>query len=322
MVPERRPAGNTGVAYRSRRLSVRAEREPIARLRGMAVRSRATAIPASLYVVAGVASTQVGAAIAKTLFDQLGPTGTVFLRTLFAALVLALLWRPRLAGRSRREIALAFAFGVALAAMNLFFYEALARIPLGIAVTIEFVGPLAVAVGGSRRALDLVWVVLAATGILLLARGGGDANTAGVVFALLAGACWAAYILLSVRTGRVFPGGSGLALAMVFGSFLLLPAGVAGGGSSVLDPGLLATGAAVAMLSSAIPYSLELEALRRMPARVFGILLSLEPALAALAGFVILGEGLRVRDGIAIALVAAASAGASVSAQSPHAPEA
>jgi inner membrane transporter RhtA len=288
----------------------------------MAVRRRAAAIPAPLYVVAGVASTQVGGAIAKTLFGELGPTGTVFLRTLFAALALVLLWRPRIAGHSRRDIALAFAFGVALAAMNLFFYQALDRIPLGIAVTIEFVGPLAVAVGGSRRALDLLWVALAATGILLLARGGGDVNAEGVAFALLAGACWAAYILLSARTGRVFPGGTGLAVAMVFGSFLLLPAGVASAGSSLLDPGLLAAAAGVAMLSSAIPYSLELEALRRMPAQVFGILLSVEPAMAALAGFVILGEGLRVRDGIAIALVAAASAGASVSAQSPPAPEA
>jgi inner membrane transporter RhtA len=288
----------------------------------MAVRNRAAAIPAPLYVIAGVASTQVGGAIAKTLFGELGPTGTVFLRTVFAALALFLLWRPRIAGHTRRDIALALAFGLSLAAMNLFFYEALDRIPLGIAVTIEFVGPLAVAVGGSRRALDLVWVALAATGILLLARGGGDVNTEGVAFALLAGACWAAYILLSVRTGRAFPGGSGLALAMVFGSVLLLPAGVAGAGSSLLDPGLMAAAAGVAMLSSAIPYSLELEALRRMPARVFGILLSLEPALAALAGFVILGEGLRVRDGIAIALVAAASAGASVSAEAPHAPEA
>ncbi|MEA2427124.1 MAG: inner rane transporter RhtA [Thermoleophilaceae bacterium] len=288
----------------------------------MAVRSRAAAIPAPLYVIAGVASTQVGGAIAKTLFGELGPTGTVFLRTAFAALALFLLWRPRIAGHTRRDIALAFAFGLSLAAMNVFFYEALDRIPLGIAVTIEFVGPLAVAVGGSRRALDLLWVALAATGILLLARGGGDANAEGVVFALLAGAGWATYILLSVRTGRVFPGGSGLALAMVFGSVLLLPAGVAGAGSSLFDPGLLAAAAGVAMLSSAIPYSLELEALRRMPARVFGILLSLEPALAALAGFVILGEGLQLRDGVAIALVAAASAGASVSAESPHAPEA
>lgn len=279
-------------------------------------------VPAPLYVIAGVTSTQVGGAIAKTLFDDLGPTGTVLLRTVFAALVLTLLWRPRLAGRSRSDLALAAAFGLALAAMNLTFYEAIDRIPLGIAVTIEFVGPLAVAIGGSRRALDLLWVVLAAAGILLLARGGDSVNAAGVGFALLAGACWAAYILLSARVGRVFPGGSGLALAMALGSVVLLPVGIAGAGSALLQPGLLAAGAGVAMLSSAIPYSLELAALRRLPTHVFGILLSLEPAMAALAGFVILGEGLRARDAVAIALVAAASAGASVSGGGTPAPEA
>jgi inner membrane transporter RhtA len=217
---------------------------------------------------------------------------------------------------------LAAAFGLVLAAMNLSFYEALDRIPLGIAVTIEFVGPLAVAIGGSRRLLDLLWVTLAAGGILLLARGGGEVNAGGVAFALLAGVCWASYILLSARTGRVFPGGSGLALAMAIGSVVLLPVGIAGAGSSLLDPALLAAGAGVAMLASAIPYSLEIAALRRLPTAVFGILLSIEPAMAALAGFVILGEGLRPRDAVAIALVAAASAGASVSGETLSAPEA
>ena len=279
-------------------------------------------VPAPLYVIAGVASTQVGGAIAKTLFDDLGPTGTVVLRTLFAALALALLWRPRIAGHTRRDLVLAAAFGVVLAGMNLSFYEALDRIPLGIAVTIEFAGPLAVAVGGSRRALDLVWVVLAAAGILLLARGGGDVNAAGVAFALLAGVFWGAYILLSARVGRVFPGGSGLTLAMAIAALLLLPVGIPGGGSSLLDPGLLAAGAGVALLSSVVPYSLELAALRRLPTRVLGILLSVEPAMAALAGFVILGEGLRPRDAVAIALVATASAGASLTGEGVSAPEA
>jgi inner membrane transporter RhtA len=279
-------------------------------------------VPAPLYVIVGVTSTQIGGAIATKLFDDLGPAGTVLLRTAFAAIVLLLLWRPVVAGRSRRDLALAIAFGVALAAMNLSFYEAIDRIPLGIAVTIEFVGPLAVAIGGSRRALDLVWVVLAAAGILLLARSGGHVNSGGIAFALLAGVFWASYILLSARTGRVFPGGSGLSLAMAVGSVLLLPVGIAGGGSALLRPELLAAGAGVAMLSSAIPYSLELAALRRLPTRVFGILLSIEPAMAALAGFVILGQGLRARDGIAIALVAAASAGASVTGDAHPAPEA
>ena len=279
-------------------------------------------VPAPLYVIVGIASTQVGGAIAKTLFDDLGPGGTVFLRTVFAAIVLLLLWRPALAGHGRNDLALAVAFGVALAAMNLSFYEAIDRIPLGIAVTIEFVGPLAVAIGGSRRALDLLWAALAAAGIVLLARAGGHVNTSGIAFALLAGVFWAAYILLSARTGRVFPRGTGLSLAMAVGAVLLLPVGIAGGGSALLRPELLAAGAGVAMLSSAIPYSLELAALRRLPTQVFGILLSLEPAMAALAGFVILDQGLRPRDAIAIALVAMASAGASLTGEGRQAPEA
>ena len=279
-------------------------------------------MPAPALVVAGIASTQVGGAIAKTLFDELGPTGTVLLRTGFAALVLCLLVRPRLRGHSRGDLAVAFAFGLALAAMNLSFYAALDRIPLGIAVTIEFVGPLAVAIGGSRRALDGLWVVLAGGGILLLARGGGDIDPVGIWLALLAGLFWAAYILLSARTGRAFPSASGLAIAMAVGTVLLAPVGIAGGGAQLVEPDLLAIGFAVAMLSSAIPYTLELEALRRMPARVFGILLSLEPAMAALAGFVILGEGLRVQDAVAIVLVAAASAGASLTTGRAPVPEA
>src|SRR3954463_9164970 len=267
-----------------------------------------------------MASTQTGAAIAKTLFDQLGPAATAFLRVALAAVLLAVIWRPRIAGHPRRDLALAGAVGLALSAMNLTFYEAIARIPLGIAVTIEFAGPLAVAIALSRRRLDGLWVVLAAAGILLLARGGGDVDTTGILLALLAAVFWASYILLSARAGQAFPGGSGLALAMVVGGVVLLPVGVAGGGSALLDPGLLAAGAGVALLASAIPYSLELEALRRLPTQVFGILMSLEPAIAALTGFVILGEGLRGRDVIAILLVAAASAGASLSAPKPEQP--
>jgi inner membrane transporter RhtA len=264
-----------------------------------------------------MASTQTGAAIAKTLFDELGPAATAFLRVALAAVLLALIWRPRVAGHSRRDLGLAVAFGLVLSAMNLTFYEAIARIPLGIAVTIEFAGPLAVAIALSRRRLDALWVVLAATGILLLARGGGEGalDTTGVLLALLAAVFWASYILLSARAGQAFPGGSGLALAMLVGGAALVPIGVAGGGSELLDPRLLAAGAGVALLASAIPYSLELEALRRLPTQVFGILMSLEPAIAALVGFVILDEGLRTRDVAAILLVACASAGASFTAR-------
>jgi inner membrane transporter RhtA len=254
---------------------------------------------------------QVGAAFAKTLFDEIGAGGTVFVRVLFAAVVLMLVWRPRTSGRSRWDLLLAVVFGLTLAGMNLAFYSALDRIPLGIAVTLEFVGPLGVAVAGSRGPLDLLWVGLAAVGILLLSDfGSADLDGLGVALALLAGGLWAAYILLSARLGKVFPGGTGLALAMVVAAGVLLPVGVADAGADLLVPWILAAGAAVALLSSAIPYSLELEALRRMPARVFGVLMSLEPAVAALAGYVVLSEDLVARELVAILFVVAASAGA------------
>jgi inner membrane transporter RhtA len=272
-------------------------------------------------VIVGIASTQTGGAIAKTLFDELGPAATAFLRVALAAVLLAVLWRPTVRGHGRRDLALAAAFGLALCAMNLSFYEAIDRIPLGIAVTIEFAGPLGVAIALSRRAVDAVWVVLAAAGILLLARGGGHIDTGGVLLALLAGVFWAAYILLNAAAGRVFKGGSGLAIAMVVGGLALLPVGIASGGDRLLRPHLLAAGAGVAMLASAIPYSLELEALRRLPAQVFGILMSIEPAMAALAGFVILGEDLNGRDILGIVMVAAASVGSSLMAtEKPPAP--
>ena len=202
--------------------------------------------------------------------------------------------------------------------MNYAFYEALDRLPLGVAVTLEFVGPLGVAVSGSRRALDLLWVALAAAGILLLADGGGgDTDALGVVLALTAGAFWAAYILIAARVGQALPGGAGLTLAMVIASAMLIPVGVADAGGALFEPEVLAIGAGVAMLSSAIPYSLELEALRRLPAHVFGVLMSLEPAMAALAGLVVLGEVLGAREIVAIGLVVAASAGAARSAVTP-----
>jgi inner membrane transporter RhtA len=268
------------------------------------------------FVLGAISSVQVGAAIAKTLFDEIGASGTVFIRVLFAALALALIWRPGVAGHGRREILLAVLFGLTLAAMNLAFYSALDRIPLGITVTLEFVGPLGVAVAGSRSALDLLWVALAAGGILLLSDfGAADLDAVGVALALFAGCLWAAYILLSARVGRVFPGGSGLTLAMIVAAAALLPVGIADAGADLLVPWILAAGAAVAILSSAIPYSLELEALRRMPQHVFGVLMSLEPAVAALAGFVLLGEDLVPRELVAILFVVAASAGAATGAK-------
>jgi inner membrane transporter RhtA len=279
---------------------------------------RADRIPPTLLVVVAVSSVQFGAALAKSLFDEVGAGGTVFLRVLFAALVLVAVWRPAVAGRSPGEWRLIAVFGLTLAGMNLAFYESLERIPLGIATTFEFVGPLGVAIAGSRRPVDVAWVVLAGTGIVLLSDfGGADLDRLGVALALLAGGFWAAYILLSARVGSVFPGASGLALAMVAGAVILAPVGIADAGGDLLVPGVLAVAVAVAILSSAIPYTLEMEALRRMPAGVFGVMMSIEPAVAALAGFIVLDEGLATRELVAILLVVAASAGAARNASVP-----
>jgi inner membrane transporter RhtA len=180
------------------------------------------------FVVLGVFTAQIGAAFAVELFDELGAAGAAFGRLAFAALILVAIWRPRLRGRPHGDLQVAITFGFALGAMNLCIYQAMDRIPLGVAVTFEFIGPLGVAVVGSRRALDLVWVVLAATGIALLADpSGGSLDPVGVAFALAAGGLWAAYIVLSQRTGTLFGGGSGLAVAMVAGAALVAPFGIA-----------------------------------------------------------------------------------------------
>jgi inner membrane transporter RhtA len=269
-------------------------------------------------VLGAVLSVQLGAAAATTLFDEVGPGGTVLLRVALAALVLLVLWRPTLRGHLGSDLRLAALFGISLAGMNLSFYEALDRIPLGIAVTLEFVGPLGVAIAGSRRRLDLAWVGMAAAGIVLLSPGVRESiDPLGAALALLAGGFWAAYIVLSARIGRVFPGGSGLAIAMVIASIGLIPVGVADGGSELLAAEILAVGLAVGLLSSAIPYSLELEALRRLPQRTFGVLMSLEPAVAALVGLVALDQGLAATEVLAIVLVVIASAGALSTAGAP-----
>ncbi|HYP47898.1 MAG TPA: EamA family transporter [Thermoleophilaceae bacterium] len=284
---------------------------------------RGVVVPPTLLVLGGVTSVQFGAALAKSLFDDIGVGGTVWLRVALAAVILAAFWRPSVRGHPRADVWLLLLFGVSLAGMNLAFYASLDRIPLGVAVTLEFVGPLGVAVAGSRRALDLGWVVLAAAGILLLSDLGGDKLDAlGMALALLAGGFWAAYILLAARVGRGFPGGGGLALSMVVAGLLLTPIGIAQGGAELLDPLVLAIALGVAVLSSAIPYSLELEALRRMPASVFGVLMSLEPGVAALVGFLLLSEGLVTREVVAIGLVVAASAGAARTASADRARQA
>jgi len=272
---------------------------------------RSVSAPAPVLVLGAVASVQSGAAIATRLFPDAGPGGTVLLRLALSALILLCFARPRLRGRTRAELAWGTAYGVALGAMNATFYEALSRIPLGVAVTIEFVGPLAVAVLGSRRVLDLVWVALAALGVVLLTSGGGEGlDGLGVFLALVAGGCWAAYILLVQRAGRLFPGASGLTFALVVATVVIAPFGIITAGTRVLHAGVLARGAAVAVLSSAVPYSLELFALRRMRTSVFGVLMSLEPAMAAVSGLLFLGQHLRLREWLAIVCVMVASIGA------------
>jgi len=273
-------------------------------------------------VLMGITSVQLGSALATKGFDDVGPGGTVFLRTIFAAIVLVAVWRPALASINRstaRDIAL---FGLTLAAMNACFYEALDRLPLGIAVTLEFVGPLTVAIAGSRSRLDVLWVVLAAGGILLLGPDIGDGlDAVGVAFALTAGVFWGIYILLSARVGRGPSGLGGLAVAMVVASVVLIPIGLVDGGGDLLDPTVLAIGLGVAILSSALPYTVELEALRRLPERTFGVMLSLEPAVAALVGVIALSQDLVGREIVAIGLVVIASAGALSSADAVEAPQ-
>ncbi|EFE68804.1 MULTISPECIES: EamA family transporter [Streptomyces] len=262
-------------------------------------------------VLAGGISVQFGGALAVMLIPRAGALGVVTLRLLVAAIVLLVVCRPRLRGHSRADWGTVIVFGVAMAAMNGLFYQSVARIPLGPAVTLEVLGPLALSVLASRRAVNLVWAALALAGVFLLGGGGFDSlDPLGVVFALGAGAMWAAYIVFSSRTGRRFPQADGLALAMAVGAVLFLPLGIAESGTKLLDPVTLALGAGVALLSSVLPYTLELLALRRLPAPTFAILMSLEPAIAAAAGFVILDQALSALQSAAIALVIAASMGA------------
>jgi inner membrane transporter RhtA len=267
-------------------------------------------VPPVALVLTAITTLQFGAALGATLFDDVGAAGASLLRLTFAAVVLLAVWRPRVSGRERGDLWLAAAFGAMLGGMNFAFYEALDRIPLGIAVTIEFAGPLGVAVLTSRRRLDVLWALLAAVGIVVLAEPGGDVDALGVLFALVAAVCWALYIVIAARAGQRFRGGEGLALAMGLAMLVPLVPGLVTAGEDLLDAEVLAIGLCVAMLSSVIPYSLETEALRRMPKNVFGVLMSLEPAAAAIAGFLVLSQDLGPRELVAIGLVVAASAGA------------
>jgi inner membrane transporter RhtA len=262
-------------------------------------------------VLAGGVSVQFGGALAALLIPRAGAVGVVTLRLLAAAVVLLLICRPRLRGHSRTDWGTVVVFGVTMAAMNGLFYQSVARIPLGPAVTLEVLGPLVLSVLTSRRLVNVVWAALALAGVFLLGGGGfGDLDPTGVVFALGAGAMWAAYIIFSARTGRRFPQADGLALAMAVAALLSLPLGIVESGAKLTDPTTIALGSAVAILSSVLPYTLELVALRRLPAATFAILMSLEPAVAATAGFLVLNQALSAVQALAIALVIAASMGA------------
>ncbi|MFJ6052442.1 EamA family transporter [Streptomyces sp. NPDC092307] len=271
--------------------------------------------PVALVISAGI-SVQFGAALAVMIMPRAGAAGVVTLRLAAAAIVLLLLCRPKVRGHSRSDWGTVLAFGVAMAGMNGLFYQSIDRIPLGPAVTLEVLGPLALSVIVSRRLVNVLWAGLALGGVVLLSGHGGGGlgfgslDPLGAAFALGAGAMWAAYIVFSARTGRRFPQADGLALAMAVAAVISLPLGVAEAGSDLLVPSTLALGLGVAVLSSVLPYTLELLALRRMPAPTFAILMSLEPAIAATAGFLVLNQAMSAVDALAIALVIAASMGA------------
>ncbi len=276
-------------------------------------------VPAQLLALLAIISVQMGAALGKGLFEAIGPLGTTFLRLGFAAVLLLIIWRPRVRGLTRAQYINVLLFGIVLAAMNGAFYSAIRYIPLGIAVTLEFVGPLGLALVQSRKVKDIVWALLALAGILLLAPiGQGTVNLLGAGLAVLAGICWAGYILCSARVGRSFTGGQGLALAVAVATVVIAPLGIGNGGTALLRPQVLLMGIGIAILSSVIPFSLEMEALRRLPSRVFGVLMSIEPAVATLIGFLILREAIGLREILAIALIVSASVGVSLDATTQH----
>jgi inner membrane transporter RhtA len=268
-------------------------------------------IPPHLFALVSITSVQLGASISEGLFHDIGPLGTTFLRLSLAAVFFLLICRPSFHGYNRQQILTVLAFGITVVIMNGAFYVAIARIPLGIAVTLEFVGPLGVSLLQSRRLKDLIWVVVAAAGIVLLAPIGDHStiDPIGIILALLAGIFWGIYILLNVQIGSRFTGGTGLSLSMLIAAILSAPMGIIDGGTHLIVPHTLLIGVGVALLSTVIPFSLELEALRRLPSRVFGILMSIEPAMATLLGFLILKQTIDLREILAIVLIIAASIG-------------
>jgi inner membrane transporter RhtA len=278
-------------------------------------------VPAPVLVLVAIGSVQFGSALARTVFDDLGANGITLLRLSLAGVLLMLVVRTRVRRWSRQQWLAAALLGAAMGGMNLVFYQAIKTVPLGVAVTVEFIGPLLLALAQTRRGLDLLWVALAGGGVALLGLdGGSDVPLSGLALALLAGVFWASYIVASARVGRLVPGIDGLSVALVIGALLALPFGASGAAHAFTDASLLAAGVGVAILSSIVPYGLELAALRRIPTRVFGILMSLEPAAAALAGLLVLGQNLGVRELVALTLVSLASLGVTLGRREGAAP--
>ncbi|PWS28073.1 EamA family transporter [Pedobacter yonginense] len=274
-------------------------------------------IPPIPAVILSIISVQCGAAIAKGLFPALGAATTASLRIGISAIILLLAFRPNLAKLNAKQWKYVILYGFALGAMNMVFYLAIERIPIGLGVTLEFVGPLVLAIFSSKKAIDFIWVLLAAIGIALIApwTSHNGLDLIGVLLALLAGGFWAAYIILGGRISKIMNGGEAVAVGMLFASLLILPFGVFSGGLMRLTPQLLGLGTALALLSSAIPFTLEIKALKQLPARTFSILMSLEPAVASLAAFVFLQEFLSIQECLAVAFVVIASAGSAITAR-------
>lgn len=271
-------------------------------------------IPPIPAVLLAIISVQSGAAIAKTLFPILGAAATASVRIGISALILVAVYRPNLFKINAAQWKVVIPYGLSLGAMNLIFYLAIERIPIGLAVTLEFIGPLVVAVLGSKRLLDYLWILLAAAGIILIAPWSNNGiDLLGVVFALLAGALWAAYIVLGGKVSKIMKGGEAVATGMLFAALLILPFGILGNGFQQLTPNYLYLGVALALLSSAIPFTLEMKALGQLPARTFSILMSLEPAAASVCGLLFLKEYLTFNEIIAVVCVVIASIGSTIS---------
>lgn len=267
-------------------------------------------------VLLAIISVQCGAAIAKGLFPEIGAAATASLRIGLSAIILLVAFRPNLRSLNSKQWKYVILYGLSLGAMNMVFYLAIERIPIGLGVTLEFVGPLILAIFGSNKMVDFLWVILAAIGIALIAPWTSNGlDLTGVLLALLAGGFWAAYIVLGGRISKIMKGGEAVAVGMLFATLLVLPFGIFSGGFNQLNPKLLGLGAALALLSSAIPFTLEINALKQLPSRTFSILMSLEPAMAALAAFVFLKEQLNFTECMAVACVVIASTGSAFTAK-------